>query len=175
MLPCLSWYHFVYQRGYFQNRADGAFCAQLIEAEAADQGRMLTDPKRAYKDHHDIELGDLAEVPLAHPHNLHLFFSHLLLGVLVVAQCLNAKFHFQGFGFKQFAADEDRDESCQLKVPSVWVWSRWATSEQIDRGEVDIEVLYATDFATMKNPVDKPNPHTFAELDRELGRHFGHR
>ena len=109
----------MYQRGYFQNRADGAFCAQLIEAEAADQGRMLTDPKRAYKDHHDIELGDLAEVPLAHPHNLHLFFSHLLLGVLVVAQGLNAKFHFQGFGFKQFAADEDRDESCQLKVPSV--------------------------------------------------------
>ncbi len=107
------------QRDYFQNRTDGAFYAQLIEAEAADQGRMIDYPKGTYKDHHDIELGDLAEVPLAHSHNLHLFLSHLFPGILVVAQCLDAKFHFQGFGFKQFAADEDRDKGCQLKVPSV--------------------------------------------------------
>ncbi len=107
------------QGGYFKNRADGAFYAQLIKAEAANQRLMLDDPKGAYKNHHDIELRDLAEVPLANLHNLHLFLSHLLFCVFVVAQSLDAKFHFKGFGFKQFAADEDRDQGCQLKVPSV--------------------------------------------------------
>ena len=87
------------QGGYFKNRADGAFYAQLIKAEAANKRLMLDDPKGAYKNHHDIELRDLAKVPLANLHNLHLFLSHLLFCVFVMAQSLDAKFHFKGFCF----------------------------------------------------------------------------
>jgi hypothetical protein len=89
-----------------------------------------------------------------------------------MAQRLQAKLHLEGLHFKELCSDEYTGDCSQLEVPSVLALGGCVSSDQIKCGKIHVEILYATNFATVKNPINQAHPHAFAELDRRLVWYF---